>query len=45
MAQIETCLASFCEAFGRNREELDTLPFFVLTPNSKNPYKQLYTYR
>ena len=45
MAQIETCLASFCEAFGRKREELDTLPFFVLTPNSKNPYKQLYTYR
>lgn len=45
MAQIETCLASFCEAFGRKREGAGYPALFVLTPNSKNPYKQLYTYR
>lgn len=44
-AEITGCLDQFCQAFGREREELDALPFFVLTPNSNNPYKQLYTYR
>lgn len=45
MAQLEGPLSSFCSAFDRKRTELDERPFFVLTPNSKNPYKQLYTYR
>ena len=36
-------LARFCEKFDVQAEALDTVPFYVLSPNSKNPYKQLYT--
>ena len=43
MAEIDGCLEAFCRAFGREKEELLSRGFYVLTPNSQNPYKQLYT--
>lgn len=43
MQDIEEILNAFCRAFGREKEEVLSCGFYVLTPNSKNPYKQLYT--
>ena len=43
MAQIDGELDEFCRVFGRKKEEILSEPFYVLTPNTKNPYKQLYT--
>lgn len=36
-------LEEFCEVFGKDMESLRDTNFFVLMPNTKNPYKQLYT--
>lgn len=35
-------VAEFCEYFGGNPTELLAKQFYVLMPNTKNPYKQLY---
>lgn len=43
MAQIDAELDAFCRIFDRNKEEILAESFYVLTPNTKNPYKQLYT--
>ena len=37
-------LDEFCAAFGIPREEILSKPFFVLRPNSANPYRNLYTF-
>ena len=34
----------FCKAFGENAGSILASDFYVLTPNSSNPYKKLYTY-
>ena len=39
---IWTYLHTFCELFGGNCDELVQQPFTLITPNSSNPYKQLY---
>lgn len=44
MAAIDGYLDEFCGHFSVNKEEVLSKPFFVLTPNSKNPYKSLYTF-
>jgi Glutamate synthase domain 3 len=44
MAAIDGYLNDFCQSFGIGREEVLSKPFFLLTPNSKNPYKSLYTF-
>jgi len=36
-------LNEFSQAFGFNTEELLKESFYILKPNAKNPYKQLYT--
>lgn len=41
---IEPYLAEYCEIFGWNLELVCGEPFYMLTPNTKNPYKQLYTH-
>lgn len=41
--EIRQDLAEYCEEFGGDADELLKDNFFVLTPNTKNPYKQLYT--
>lgn len=39
---IWTYLHTFCELFGGDCDELVRQPFTLITPNSSNPYKQLY---
>lgn len=39
---IWTYLHTFCELFGSDCDELVRQPFTLITPNSSNPYKQLY---
>lgn len=47
-AELETVLPYidlYCGSFGEEwREELVSRPYMVLTPNTSNPYRQLYTY-
>ena len=43
LKEIEPFIHEFCEAFGREEQEILDSDFYVLTPNSNNPYKQLYT--
>ena len=37
-------LEEYCSRFGRDKVELLKESFYVLTPDTKNPYQQLYTY-
>lgn len=43
LAGIQPYLAHFCAAFGGSPGELAAPGFWVLQPNSRNPYQQLYT--
>ena len=43
LEEIAPALDRFCELFGESRAAIDALPFYVITPDSSNPYKQLYT--
>ncbi|WP_264175632.1 GltB/FmdC/FwdC-like GXGXG domain-containing protein [Ructibacterium gallinarum] len=40
--QIRPAVSEFAELFGLNAEEILSAPFTVVTPDSKNPYKQMY---
>ncbi len=42
LSEIEGPVMEFCEEFGYNKKEIMDHNFVVLTPNTKNPYKQLY---
>ncbi len=42
MKCIENYLAEYCEIFNFNKNEIMNSPFTVVTPDSKNPYKQMY---
>lgn len=42
--EIDSYLDDYCKAFGVDKKEILSKQFFVLTPNSKNPYKQSYTF-
>lgn len=44
MKEIEPLIDEFCGHFGIGTESVYNQKFFCLTPNTKNPYKQLYTY-
>lgn len=37
-------IARYCETFGEDPARLCGLPYMLLTPNSRNPYRQLYTF-
>ncbi len=41
-AEIERYVSEYCRLFGNSKDELMDHPFTVVTPDSKNPYKQLY---
>lgn len=43
MAEIDGDLTDFCAEFGYDKKDILKKHFFVLTANTKNPYKQLYT--
>lgn len=42
MAQIRTFVSEYARLFGEDPEEILGEPFTVVTPDSKNPYKQMY---
>lgn len=42
IAEIEPHIAEFCETFELSKEEILSSRFTLVTPNSKNPYKQMY---
>lgn len=44
LAAIEPHIQAFCDAFGIERSRIGDTPFYMLSPNSDNPYKQLYTH-
>lgn len=44
LEEIRPYLEEFCAAFGRSMEEVTGGRFYVLSPNTQNPYKQLYTH-
>lgn len=42
LAQIRPSVETFCRLFGKNAEEILDAPFTVVTPDSQNPYRQMY---
>ncbi len=44
LSGIMPFIDTFCEKFGVEKDKVISKNFFVLVPNSKNPYKQLYCY-
>lgn len=42
MAEIVDCVGEFCAVFGLDPAPVLDTPFIVVTPDSKNPYKQMY---
>lgn len=42
MEEIKKYTAEYCRLFGCDEKEILDSPFTVVTPDSKNPYKQLY---
>lgn len=43
MAEVRGNLEEFCSIFDYSTEDVYAKPFYVLTPNTNNPYKSLYT--
>lgn len=43
LEEVRPLLEEFCDEFGGNPEEILNASFYVLTPNTDNPYKALYT--
>lgn len=44
MASIEGDLKDFCRTFNTSLEQILSEKFYLITPNTKNPYKALYTF-
>ena len=42
LEEVRPYILKYCELFGANAEELLASPFTVITPDSRNPYKQMY---
>ena len=42
LAELRPYLTDYCKCFGLNTEELLKDPFTVVTPDSRNPYRQMY---
>lgn len=42
MEQIRPYIAEYARAFDRDEQKILDHPFFVLEPNTQNPYKQMY---
>jgi glutamate synthase domain-containing protein 3 len=42
LQEIEKYISECCGQFGWNMQEIMDAPFTVITPDSKNPYKQMY---
>lgn len=44
LREIEADIELFCREFGFAKRGIFDHPFYVLTPNTKNPYRQLYVH-
>lgn len=42
LEEIKKYIDRYCEYFGADEEKIYSEPFYVLTPDSKNPYRQMY---
>lgn len=42
LARIRPLIEKYCDYFGGEKDALLSSHYYVLTPNTKNPYKQLY---
>ena len=42
MEELKMYVTEYCDLFGYDINEVLSLPFTVVTPDSKNPYKQMY---
>ncbi len=42
LEELSHHVAEYCKAFGCDFQEIMAAPFTVVTPDSKNPYKQMY---
>ena len=42
LEEIQTYVTEFAKLFGCSAEAIMEAPFTVVTPDSKNPYKQMY---
>ena len=42
LRELRSNLAEYCAIFGLDLEEVLSAPFTVVTPDSKNPYRQMY---
>ena len=42
LEEIKKYLSEYCADFGYSLEDLLSVPFTVITPDSQNPYKQMY---
>lgn len=42
MKELTAYVFKYCEVFGYDMNEVLNAPFTVVTPDSKNPYKQMY---
>lgn len=44
LASIKDLIREYCKKFDTDAQELLTSSFYILEPNSRNPYKQLYVH-
>lgn len=42
LAEVERYVEDYCARFGYDKAHVMDAPFTVVTPDSKNPYKQMY---
>ena len=42
MRELRSSIGEYCRLFGLDIEEILSAPFTVVTPDSKNPYRQMY---
>lgn len=42
MRELRSHVSEYCQVFGFNIEEVLASPFTVVTPDSNNPYRQMY---
>lgn len=42
LLEIRPYVSEFCDLFGYDIDEILSVPFTVVTPDSKNPYRQMY---
>jgi glutamate synthase domain-containing protein 3 len=44
MDSIDSYLTDFCDTFKISKKDVFAEQFYLITPNTKNPYKELYTF-